>query len=304
MDGTLERFCDLFEGRLDAYGTNEGGAQRVSMEGAISQRAIWEAKAQVHLRGAVPFGVYPQLGHGTVRWGCVDIDEDVPEHAYNLQTVLWEFGRHSWVERSRSKGYHVWIFLAGWTPAAIVRDALMACCKIAGCPDKEVNPKQVIADTVTLGNYVRLPYPNGWELTGRQVMIGRQGQTIPLGSFLSEAPRKRVGVHELEPIAELLPSLVPPVPPPVRPDWVDTARDAVQRMDGLSFVIWRDGPREGADRSSTTWNLITALVRARRHTEGEIVDLVVDADIRWGSKYMSRRNGRAELERQVRKAYG
>ena len=136
----VEAFGFLFRGRLDVYGTEEGGADRDDTES-------YSTRIQNHLLGVRPMGVYPMVDHPNdgwvVTWGCVDFDEgDLPSwvHAVNLQAVLHTFGITAWIERSRSKGYHVWVFLKGWTEAALVRRALLAACQIVDAPTKEINP--------------------------------------------------------------------------------------------------------------------------------------------------------------------
>lgn len=194
----VEGFAELFEGRKDAYGTEEGGAFHFSWAG---EGDGWEWVAKCHLEGHIPVGTLnsakalsPQIGvypmvecirglHKThrpfpthvVKWGCVDFDvrtkgkpswdyEDEAEAhvaAVNLQRVLHALGITSWVERTRSNGRHVWVFCTEWTPASWVRRSLLVACGVAGVSTREVNPKQETLGTDQLGNYVRLPYPGG-----------------------------------------------------------------------------------------------------------------------------------------------
>ena len=69
-----------------------------------------------HLKDSPAIGVYPLVAQDDgikVWWGCVDFDEGIEEsyiHAKNLREVLKQLGVTSWVERSRSKGFHVWVF--------------------------------------------------------------------------------------------------------------------------------------------------------------------------------------------------
>jgi hypothetical protein len=292
----VQRFSKLFLGRLDVVGTDWGECKRV----AYMSDDMWIDLFDAHLDvgGQDSIGVYPLMGDGSAAWGCVDIDEDTVEHALNLQTVLRMHDVQAWVERSRSKGYHVWVLTPNEpkVPATLMRKALQAACQIVGCPDREVNPKQTELAEGQVGNYVRLPYPGGWERTDRQVMIG-----CSLDRFLEQAMQtgpQRPGLHRL---ADQWIDPHPPVRRHVLPP-MDTTADPVRRMSSLAYILWRDGPKF-PDRSAAIWRLIVELVSQGAHTEQEIVNLVADADARWG-KYQQRPNGRAEIERQVRKAWG
>src|SRR5690606_36919034 len=60
-------------------------------------------------------------GDHYVKWGCSDIDNpDDLELAFvlarNLHTALRALGIESWVERTKGKGYHVWVFAEEWVP--------------------------------------------------------------------------------------------------------------------------------------------------------------------------------------------
>ena len=156
-------FLDLFKGRLDTAGldmTASGAPGPFRFHESTDYAESWIGLANGHLCGRLGIGVYP-VWHGQVEWGCVDFDdgEDAAwEHATALRSVLNAFNITGWIERSRSKGYHVWVFSAGWVPALMMRRALMGACAISGVPDREVNPKSASLDPDQLGNFVRLPY--------------------------------------------------------------------------------------------------------------------------------------------------
>ena len=124
-----------------------------------------------------PIGVYPLLpavaNVHSVYWGCVDFDEGEEAsliHAENLELVLNRAQIKGWVERSRSKGYHVWVFFQEAMRATDVRNGLLAACGIVAAPVKEVNPKQTELTGKGWGNGVRLPYPAGRQ-PGRNVIL-------------------------------------------------------------------------------------------------------------------------------------
>lgn len=160
---TDRRFIELFDGHPDIYGTELGGCVREPLSEGFSH----------HLQYGIPCGVYPVYGGWTV-WGCVDLDiktdkkpsgdyeteEECDQAADRLCLALEYFRCSSSKERTRSYGRHVWVFCEEPVPSYLMRRALYVACKLADVTTREVNPKQekLVGDSV--GNYVRLPYPN------------------------------------------------------------------------------------------------------------------------------------------------
>ena len=205
----VEQFADLFEGRRDAYGTENGGCARQP-----DGWPIWKSTLANHLSGdSDPIGVYPMVpsplfvdGNDVVhhmwelKWGCVDFDIRTPtkpagdyadtrsahEAAIRLQQTTRALGLYGYVEQSRSGGYHLWVFAEEWVSAEQMRHALMAACKAANVSAREVNPKNTgYDDPSTLGNYVRLPYP-GHNPEGRRMFVSTMdGRVWRLGEFLA-----------------------------------------------------------------------------------------------------------------------
>lgn len=290
----FDRFTQLFDGNREAYGAEEGAAVRLSgVKG-------WDDLSDVvraHLDGsAEPIGVYPmvQLADGWyVKWGCIDFDlgdEESFVHARNVQMAGYAVGLHGWVERSRSKGYHVWFFCQQWVPAEIMRHALLALCQVVDAPAKEVNPKQVTLAEGQIGNYVRLPYP-GWlsdymhgELPTRRVMVDEARMPIPLSEFLERtaqldclADYKRVAKYYVAPKRNMV----------IRRNWADLEGSAVERMSPMALKIWKEGPLENPDsptnfRGQTLFKLAKLLLEHGRHNVDEALVLLRDADERWG----------------------
>lgn len=148
----IERFADIFCGRANAYGTDSGGA---------SWNPVTFKTYERHLTGVEPIGIYPVVHHDEecwVRWGCCDIDTGDWSEAYMLAVALSGMGFKPWVERSRSKGWHVWVFVQQWVPARMMRRALKVAYAAIDLPAKEANPKSEVLRPDQLGNYVRLPY--------------------------------------------------------------------------------------------------------------------------------------------------
>lgn len=295
-------YLTLFRGRGDAHGTWSGGCKRapVTLE-----------TYRGHLDGTEFIGVYPVVpmrGEPRCVWGCSDIDVDDLDAARNLQAAFDLKQINAWVEKTR-KGYHVWVFCTLSVPAATMRRAFLAAHQAVNYPPKEVNPKQ---ETIGngFGNYVRLPYPNEYgpqpyrgEYNDIHVryMLDDDDQRMPLSAFVMSAVNTRCTPEQLESIANLW------VPPPrfeVNFDSAVTAdtMELVRRSGALGYVIWRDGPKPGGDRSLTLYRLAMNC-RDAGLTPAEAVCVVKSADLRWG-KFHLRVNGDDIIQKTVSKVYG
>jgi hypothetical protein len=319
----LDAFYGLFAGSDHAYGTEQGGCVR-RPEAERPQHWLREA-IKSHLQRNTPIGVYPHYNSKAVAepgyqtmcaWGCVDFDEGETEswvHAVNLQNVLNEFGIKGWIERSRSKGFHVWVFPKNHVPAATMRRALLAATSIADAPIKEINPKQEHlvpgADGSTpLGNYVRLPYPNNGPET-RRVMVDMIGEPIRLETFLHQAQQLLASSNSLEQLAALMVVPTPPEPAP-RPLEATTGRAAgnvgtytVSVLPGLIHHMIQNGPMaDQQDRSAWMWRMCRTMYE-KNVPWADARQALAEADARWG-KFGERPDGESVLDRMLAKAYG
>lgn len=288
MNDPIEIFYDLFRGRTEAYGTWEGGCQRSPANIEAFKR---------HLYGEELIGIYPLTDESTVRWGCSDIDVDDLDMAYNLSVALKVKGIHSFIEKTR-RGYHVWVFANDWVPAPVMRRAFLAAHEAVGIPAKEVNPKQ--EECTGLGNYVRLPYPDGMNrLPEARYMLGDDEQPIGLSEFLDKASSNRVSVHVLSPLAQMyrprkheeITNIVP----------VDV-QDALVLAGPYITKIWRTGPTFNNDRSNLLCYL-THRMKERNIEPSAAWSILKNADKRWG-KFHLRENGEIHLMKIFQDIYG
>ena len=101
----IELFRSFFTGLTRAYGTYDpatGNARQV-------KKPVTDAVIHDHLRGRRPYGVYLLVGDRTAAV-VVDLDHDDPRPAMEFAATAESYGAPAYVERSKSKGYHVWIF--------------------------------------------------------------------------------------------------------------------------------------------------------------------------------------------------
>jgi len=158
-------FASLFRGLPDAWGTITGQC--------VKEKVTLEHYRR-HLYGKVSLGVYPLRRDGQCRWFAIDDDHDDLHEAIAVieHLVAIGFNRGVYIERSKSKGYHIFGFISDWTSARDVRRIAQAAICKAGLPaTTEVFPKQDSADGVRYGNYLNLPYFGSANADGRRMIL-------------------------------------------------------------------------------------------------------------------------------------
>jgi hypothetical protein len=292
-DEQVDRFVGLFAGRNDVYGTWEGGCVRDT---------VTRHHYTKHLTSGPFIGTYPTMGE-LCSWGCVDIDGKDFDHrwdemralARNIQTALAVKHVHAHIERTKN-GYHIWVFPEVAVTAASMRRCLLAACQVVEYKPKEVNPKQEAASVDHIGNYVRLPYPGGMvDTPSERYFFDENDFQLSLEAFL-ETVQTTVQA-DIDAIAALW------VPPPkVEVGVADVAVDALHPLlPPLAFIIWRDGPLGGHDRSSTLAHLSHLMAEGGIPVDSAMT-LLIDADRRWG-KFAGREDATEQLSRILSKAY-
>ena len=299
-DYLTQPYITLFRGRGDVYGHNEGRCVKEQLTNNVFQK---------HFSGEAPIGIYPMVPHFEqfyVAWGCVDFDTaDADQNAVKLHDALMEAGIVSWIEKSRSKGFHVWVFAEQAVLAEDMRNMLIVASHVAQTPTTEVNPKQTTLKAGQYGNYVRLPYPNlDDQQTDKQrifhkkdVESGSFTNPMVFSDFIESAMSLRTPKETIQRIASMYQP--PKQEPVVVNDYVydATLSEAMQILSPLGKVIWRDGPLAGKDRSSTLAKLGHETVRSGLNPSQTKIVLMT-ADKRWG-KYHLRHDGELEIDKLV-----
>jgi len=268
------KFYDLFEGNPDAYGADTDHGVRCVRDFAI--HGVWE-----HLEYGKSVGIYPMY-KDLVKWGCSDIDNGSWEDAHNLFLVLERMELNPWVEISRSKGYHVWVFAKVWVPAWVMRRAFLFAHHVTAqlgtpVPPTEVNPKAEWLEEGQLGNFVRLPYVGGMpDEHSRRTMVDDDGLPVGLEYFLNTV--RPVSCETLRRWADKY------QPPKHRvSEWSessDQAKELAQRLTGKGFVIWRDGPPDWDPRRSNAMARLAIECAHSFLSKGEAYILISDLDER------------------------
>ena len=180
MAGTLNTeeklglFQQFFTGRTDVHGTYDPRTGNAYQVKAPVTRHVLLA----HLQGKRPYSVYLLTGD-TTRAVSLDFDdggEAGPQACVEAATGL---GVPAYIERSKSKGYHAWIFFP--EPGVSAAKARQLACHLLsriGQPDTEVFPKHdSLGNGVAYGNFINAP------LFGKLVPQGRTVFVDPANSF-------------------------------------------------------------------------------------------------------------------------
>lgn len=138
------RLARLFQGRTDAWGAIHGEAVREHLD-------LGHWRDHVVRDGSV--GVYPlcedATGAGWVRWGCIDVDSGYEASlpiVRNLWNALGVLGVTSWAEKTKGKGWHLFVLASDWVSATAMRHVQLLACELVDYHPREVNPKAVRLD--------------------------------------------------------------------------------------------------------------------------------------------------------------
>lgn len=158
-----------------------------------------------HLKGVEPYGFYPLLGNLT-RIGAVDFDDQDPEHPLDFITRAHHYGISSYLEKSKSKGYHAWIFfLKEGVPAKKVRMVIHHLLDEIECSGMEIFPKQdgIFNDKI-FGNFINAPLFGKIVPEGKTVFIRPDATLEPYPDQWSVLESiQRIQEHQLNEIIDV-----------------------------------------------------------------------------------------------------
>lgn len=156
-------FRSIFTGRSDVYGTYDPETRRSwQIKRPVTERVIRD-----HLEGRFPFGVYLLEGE-RVAAAVADFDHDETRPPTMFREEARKLDLPAYIERSKSKGYHAWIFFKDRVPANKARQVLMGILERIRLDGTEVFPKQDrLTDPKQFGNFINAP------LFGRLLPQGR-----------------------------------------------------------------------------------------------------------------------------------
>lgn len=158
----IDIFKKLFRGRQDVYGSSEGK----SIKGFVSDTLI-----KRHLDGKEHIGIYPVMRDNNTHFVVIDIDEDNIDGAFKYKEIAKRYSINAYVEVSKKKGYHVWIFFQEPIESGLARNLAKKLIDESGLSSTtEIFPKQ---DELNggIGNYINVPLNGASVLNNRTIFI-------------------------------------------------------------------------------------------------------------------------------------
>jgi hypothetical protein len=196
----IKLFRQYFTGMTNVYGTYDPETGH-----------SWQVKRQVtndtilaHLKGKRPYGVYLLYGDRT-RAVVGDFDDLNPVPPMVFVNAAQHYGLPAYIETSKSKGFHVWIFFnENGVRASKARLVVKSILEEIEHPQIEVFPKQnYLGNGASFGNFINAPLFGGLVPLGKTVFIDpRTRHPYPdQWAFLKSA--KRVEEKFLDEIIEI-----------------------------------------------------------------------------------------------------
>jgi len=125
-----------------------------------------------HLKGEQPYGVY-LLVKDRIWALAVDFDDDKLDPPVAFRAEALRLGLLTYIERSKSRGYHVWMFFS--EKGVLARKARLIAGYILaaiGQPNIEIFPKQdALDENTSYGNFINAPLFGALVPKGRTVFV-------------------------------------------------------------------------------------------------------------------------------------
>ena len=172
----IRLYASFFQGLKTAYGTYDPVTGRYwQVKKPVKRKTIYD-----HLRGGKPYGFYPLVGSNT-RVGVVDFDNGDPLPPIRFIERAKHYDISAYLERSKSKGYHVWLFFPKEGVSAIkARLVINHILKEIESPDTEVFPKQdYLNGKGNYGNFINAPLFGKLVPDGKTIFITPDASLYP-----------------------------------------------------------------------------------------------------------------------------
>ena len=161
-------YQSLFMGLRNVYGTYDTKTGKVRQV----KEPVTEEVIHTHLTGRQSYGVYLLTGDRTSAL-AVDFDQNDLSLPIAFVAGARRYDISAYIERSKSKGYHVWIFFEeGGVIASKARLVANKILTVIGKQGTEVFPKQdVLANGISYGNFINAPLFGALVPKGRTVFV-------------------------------------------------------------------------------------------------------------------------------------
>ncbi|MDD5133979.1 MAG: hypothetical protein PHP01_01040 [Phycisphaerae bacterium] len=162
----IRLYKSFFPGLDNVYGTYDPDTGNVRQ----AKEPVTDEVILAHLKGIQPYGVYLLTGDKTKAL-AVDFDEDELALPIAFVAGAKRFGMFSYIERSKSKGFHVWLFFEEPVEAKKARTVARKILADMGKPNTEIFPKQDCLNNLSYGNFINAPLFGKLVPKGRTVFV-------------------------------------------------------------------------------------------------------------------------------------
>ena len=160
-------YKNLFTGLKHVYGTYDIKTDKVRQV----KKLVTDEVILAHLKGQQSYGVYLLTGDQTKAL-AVDFDQDQLALPVSFLEAAREQDLPTYIERSKSKGYHVWMFFESPVLAYKARRVVQSILTDMGQSQTEIFPKQdALAEGVLYGNFINAPLFGALVPKGRTVFV-------------------------------------------------------------------------------------------------------------------------------------
>jgi hypothetical protein len=170
-EAKVRLFRERFSGLQEVYGTYGPSGRAYQVKDSVT-----DAVLLAHLTGKQPYGVYLLTGEMT-RAVVADFDTEDILPPLDVIAGAHHYGLSCYLEKSKSKGYHVWGFADGnGISAAKARAVVRHILDEIGFPHTEVFPKQdrIPPGSGNYGNFINAPLFGDLVPKGRTVFLNVQ----------------------------------------------------------------------------------------------------------------------------------
>lgn len=164
----IRLFFSLFHGLKNVYGTySTQSGKHWQMKGEVTEKVI-----ENHLTGKQPYGFYPLTADRT-NVGIADFDDLDPRPPIEFIKRAEHYELSAYLEKSKSKGYHVWLFFPeDGVNARKLRKVLKFILNEIDSPETEIFPKQdSITNKGSYGNFINAPIFGKCAPKGKTIFI-------------------------------------------------------------------------------------------------------------------------------------
>jgi hypothetical protein len=198
QDGEVSKvklFRSIFRGRDDVYGFGKGLSVRQPLTDAVILR---------HLGGRRRLSIYPLLPDGTTFFAVVDVNEPDLQAVQAYLHVARTYEVPTYLEASKSGGYHLWTFFTEPVPAGEARQLINRILRDVDLPETtKIFPRQAeLSSPENIVEYIDLPLFGEDVRNGLTVFLNEESEPhADQWEFLANV--KRITPEKLEEVIRL-----------------------------------------------------------------------------------------------------